>query len=73
MLLCSLKELRSDEPAQSSYGGLGLLAAGGAALAYKKIEKKVTLLPIKRGMPPLWLNNVEISFVPPIFTNDIQL
>jgi len=29
-----------DEPAQAPIGGLGLLAAGGAALAYKKLRKK---------------------------------
>ena len=29
-----------DEPAQVPIGGLGLLAAGGAALAYKKLKKK---------------------------------
>jgi hypothetical protein len=28
-----------DEPAQAPIGGLGLLAAGGAALAYKKLKK----------------------------------
>ena len=27
-------------PAQAPIGGLGLLAAGGAALAYKKLRKK---------------------------------
>ena len=27
-------------PAQAPIGGLGLLAAGGAALAYKKFKKK---------------------------------
>ena len=27
-------------PAQAPIGGLGLLAAGGAALAYKKFRKK---------------------------------
>ena len=29
-----------NEPNQSPIGGLGLLAAGGAALAYKKLRKK---------------------------------
>jgi hypothetical protein len=29
-----------DDPAQAPIGGLGLLAAGGAALAYKKLRKK---------------------------------
>ena len=29
-----------SEPAQAPIGGLGLLAAGGAALAYKKFKKK---------------------------------
>ena len=29
-----------DEPAQVPIGGLGLLAAGGAALAYKKLRRK---------------------------------
>ena len=29
-----------DELAQAPIGGLGLLAAGGAALAYKKLRKK---------------------------------
>ena len=29
-----------DEPLQAPIGGLGLLAAGGAALAYKKLKKK---------------------------------
>ncbi len=29
-----------DEPSQAPIGGLGLLAAGGAALAYKKLRKK---------------------------------
>ena len=29
-----------SEPAQAPIGGLGLLAAGGAALAYKKLRKK---------------------------------
>ena len=29
-----------DEPNQAPIGGLGLLAAGGAALAYKKLRKK---------------------------------
>ena len=29
-----------DEPNQAPIGGLGLLAAGGAALAYKKLKKK---------------------------------
>ena len=29
-----------DEPNQAPIGGLGLLAAGGAALAYKKSRKK---------------------------------
>ena len=29
-----------DEPAQAPFGGLGLLAAGGAALAYKKLRGK---------------------------------
>ena len=29
-----------DEPEQAPIGGLGLLAAGGAALAYKKLKKK---------------------------------
>ena len=29
-----------DEPAQAPIGGLGLLAAGGAALAYKKLRGK---------------------------------
>ena len=29
-----------DEPAQAPIGGLGLLAVGGAALAYKKLRKK---------------------------------
>ena len=29
-----------NEPAQAPIGGLGLLAAGGAALAYKKLRKK---------------------------------
>tara|TARA_Y100000591_G_scaffold256806_1_gene228830 strand:+ start:306 stop:470 length:165 start_codon:yes stop_codon:yes gene_type:complete len=28
-----------DEPNQAPIGGLGLLAAGGAALAYKKLKK----------------------------------
>ena len=28
------------EPNQAPIGGLGLLAAGGAALAYKKLRKK---------------------------------
>ena len=28
-----------DEPAQAPIGGLGLLAVGGAALAYKKLKK----------------------------------
>ena len=28
-----------DEPTQAPIGGLGLLAAGGAALAYKKLKK----------------------------------
>ena len=28
------------EPVQAPIGGLGLLAAGGAALAYKKLRKK---------------------------------
>ena len=28
-----------DDPAQAPIGGLGLLAAGGAALAYKKLKK----------------------------------
>jgi hypothetical protein len=28
------------EPEQAPIGGLGLLAAGGAALAYKKLKKK---------------------------------
>ena len=28
-----------SEPAQAPIGGLGLLAAGGAALAYKKLKK----------------------------------
>ena len=29
-----------DDPEQAPIGGLGLLAAGGAALAYKKLKKK---------------------------------
>ena len=29
-----------NEPNQAPIGGLGLLAAGGAALAYKKFRKK---------------------------------
>ena len=29
-----------NEPNQAPIGGLGLLAAGGAALAYKKLRKK---------------------------------
>ena len=29
-----------SEPAQAPIGGLGLLVAGGAALAYKKLRKK---------------------------------
>ena len=29
-----------DAPNQAPIGGLGLLAAGGAALAYKKLRKK---------------------------------
>ena len=29
-----------DEPTQAPIGGLGLLVAGGAALAYKKLRKK---------------------------------
>ncbi len=29
-----------SEPNQAPIGGLGLLAAGGAALAYKKLRKK---------------------------------
>ena len=29
-----------NEPAQAPIGGLGLLLAGGAALAYKKLRKK---------------------------------
>ena len=29
-----------SEPVQAPIGGLGLLAAGGAALAYKKLRKK---------------------------------
>ena len=29
-----------EEPVQAPIGGLGLLAAGGAALAYKKLRKK---------------------------------
>ena len=29
-----------SEPAQAPIGGLGLLAAGGAALAYKKLRRK---------------------------------
>ena len=29
-----------NEPAQAPIGGLGLLIAGGAALAYKKLRKK---------------------------------
>ena len=29
-----------SEPTQAPIGGLGLLAAGGAALAYKKLKKK---------------------------------
>ena len=29
-----------SEPAQAPIGGLGLLTAGGAALAYKKLRKK---------------------------------
>ena len=29
-----------DEPVQAPIGGLGLLVAGGAALAYKKLRKK---------------------------------
>ena len=29
-----------SEPNQAPIGGLGLLAAGGAALAYKKLKKK---------------------------------
>ena len=29
-----------DEPAQAPIGGLGLLAAGGAEVAYKKLRKK---------------------------------
>ena len=29
-----------DVPAQAPIGGLGLLAAGGAVLAYKKLKKK---------------------------------
>ena len=29
-----------SEPAQAPIGGLGLLAAGGAALAYKELKKK---------------------------------
>ena len=29
-----------NEPVQAPIGGLGLLAAGGAALAYKKLRKK---------------------------------
>tara|TARA_B000000437_G_C11551055_1_gene267207 strand:- start:225 stop:389 length:165 start_codon:yes stop_codon:yes gene_type:complete len=28
-----------SEPAQAPIGGLGLLAAGGAALAYRKLKK----------------------------------
>tara|TARA_B100001027_G_C16128840_1_gene268303 strand:+ start:350 stop:514 length:165 start_codon:yes stop_codon:yes gene_type:complete len=28
-----------DDPSQAPIGGLGLLAAGGAALAYKKLKK----------------------------------
>ena len=29
-----------NDPAQAPIGGLGLLAAAGAALAYKKLKKK---------------------------------
>ena len=29
-----------DAPAQAPIGGLGLLAAGGAVLAYRKFKKK---------------------------------
>ena len=29
-----------NDPEQAPIGGLGLLAAGGAALAYKKLRKK---------------------------------
>ena len=29
-----------SEPTQAPIGGLGLLAAGGAAIAYKKLKKK---------------------------------
>ena len=29
-----------NEPVQAPIGGLGLLLAGGAALAYKKLKKK---------------------------------
>ena len=29
-----------NDPAQAPIGGLGLLVAGGAALAYKKLRKK---------------------------------
>ena len=44
-----------SEPAQAPIGGLGLLVAGGAALAYKKL-KKVNLLPYQTGYATsLWL------------------
>ena len=33
-----------SEPNQAPIGGLGLLAAGGAALAYKKLKKKIIKL-----------------------------
>jgi len=42
-------------PTQAPIGGLGLLAAGGAALAYKKL-KKSNSTPLSNGVCPLlWL------------------
>ena len=46
-----------SSPEQAPIGGLGLLAAGGAALAYKKLRKKINLPPINQVVTHLLLLN----------------